>query len=189
VVNFTAPRTMPLDRLHQALNGMLPPDIAVGFIDEVAPEFHARFDARKRLYQYHISYQKHPIGRQYAWYMRRQLDMNTLQQAANFLIGRKDFTSFCVAAYEKENRICEIFSCQWEAKQNGLVFHIKGNRFLRAMVRSIVGTMVEMARGVRPATDMPHILEAQNRQAAGESAPPHGLFLIQVIYDKDLPGG
>lgn len=183
VVNFQAPGDMPLERLHHALNGMLPPDIAVRHIDEVPPEFHARFDARRRRYCYRIEYQKRPIGRHYAWHMRRHLDISVMQQAAQILVGCRDFTSFCVAAHEKENRVCEIFSCAWEPSETGLVFRIEANRFLRTMVRSIVGTIVEMGRGVRPAHAMYDILKMRDRQAAGESAPARGLFLEKVIYE------
>ncbi len=189
VVNFTATRDISDERLLQALNGMLPPDIAIKKIDTVAPEFHARFDALQRFYFYRISYNKTPIGRYYTWYMHRSLDLDTLNRAAKYLLGRHDFTSFCVAAHEKENRVCEVYDSYWETEENGLVYHISGNRFLRTMVRSIVGTIVEMGRGVRPAEVMPDILKAQDRQRAGESAPPCGLFLNKVVYADSLPGG
>lgn len=189
VVNFTATRDITDERLYQALNGMLPPDVAIKKIDTVPPEFHARFDAIKRSYIYKISFSKSPIGRFYTWYMRRSLDIDTLNRAADLLIGRHDFTSFCVAAYEKENRICEIFESYWLQKEDGLEYHITGNRFLRTMVRSIVGTIVEMGRGVRPAEAIPDILAAQDRQRAGESAPPCGLFLNKVTYADSLLGG
>jgi tRNA pseudouridine38-40 synthase len=189
VVNFKASRDISDERLFQALNGMLPPDIAVREIKTVSPEFHARFDALRRFYFYRISFTKAPIGRYYSWYMRRPLDIDVLNRAAQFLLGRHDFTSFCVAAHEKDNRICEIYESHWDKNEKDLVYHISGNRFLRSMVRSIVGTMVEMARGVRPAEAVPEILKAQDRQRAGESAPPCGLFLDKVVYADSLPGG
>jgi tRNA pseudouridine38-40 synthase len=189
VVNFKTTKDITNERLYQALNGMLPPDIAIKKVETVSPEFHARFDALRRFYFYRISFTKTPIGRYYAWYMRRSLDIDTLNRAAQLLLGRHDFTSFCVAAHEKENRVCEVFESYWQQEENGLVFHISGNRFLRSMVRSIVGTFVEMGRGVRPAEAIPEILEAQDRQRAGESAPPCGLFLDKVVYADSLPGG
>lgn len=189
VVNFHATREITDERLYQALNGMLPQDIAVKKIDTVPDDFHARFDAIRRSYFYRISYTKSPIGRFYTWYMKRNLDLETLNRAAQYLLGRHDFTSFCVAAHEKENRVCEIYQSEWQQEENGLVYYITGNRFLRTMVRSIVGTIVEMGRGVRPPEAMPEILEAQDRQRAGESAPSCGLFLNKVVYADNLPGG
>ena len=189
VVNFTPTRDIPLERLQLSLNGMLPPDVAVKSVAHVSPDFHARFDARHRHYFYRIRYTKHAIGRQYAWYMRRPLDHEVIQEASNILLGEHDFTSFCVTAYEKDNRICTLYTCEWRQQGEELIFHISGNRFLRAMVRSIVGTLVEMGRGVRPAKAMHEILGAQNRQSAGETAPAHGLFLERVTYDDELPKG
>ncbi len=189
VVNFTPARALPLDRLQHALNGMLPPDVAVKKADYVSPNFHARFDARRRHYFYRIRYNKQPIGRHYAWYLRRKLDLNVIKRASKILIGQHDFTSFCVAANERENRICRVYTCNWQRHGEELTFYISGNRFLRAMVRSIVGTLVEMGRRARPAEAMHDILDARNRQSAGESAPPQGLFLERVIYDDKLPRG
>jgi tRNA pseudouridine38-40 synthase len=189
VVNFVPTREISLERLQISLNGMLPPDIAVKNADYVAPDFHARFDARRRHYFYRMCANKHPMGRYYAWHMRRPLDLDTLKQASSILLGRHDFTSFCVTAYEKDNRVCELYRCEWCQQGEELTFHIEGNRFLRAMVRSIVGTLVEMGRGVRPAEAMHDILGARNRQSAGESAPARGLFLERVIYDDELPQG
>ena len=189
VVNFAPTRDLPLNRLQHALNGMLPPDVAVKKADSVSPDFHARFDARCRHYFYRIRYTKQPIGRHYAWYLRRKLDLTAIKRASNTLIGQHDFTSFCVAAHERENRICRIYACDWQQQGEELVFRISGNRFLRAMVRSIVGTLAEMGRGLRPAEAMRDILDACNRQSAGESAPPQGLFLERVIYDDEPPRG
>ena len=187
VVNFTPSRDISLDRLQHALNGMLPPDVAVKSADYVGLDFHARFDAQRRHYFYRIRYNKQPIGRHYAWYIRGELDLDVIKRASKVLIGRHDFTSFCVAADEKENRVCQVYTCDWQQQGDELTFHISGDRFLRAMVRSIVGTLVEMGRGARPAESMHDILGARNRQSAGESAPAQGLFLERVIYDDELP--
>ncbi|MBT3606189.1 MAG: tRNA pseudouridine(38-40) synthase TruA [Candidatus Latescibacteria bacterium] len=189
VVNFEAPREITDKQLFQSLSSMLPPDIAIRKIDTVSPAFHARFDALQRFYFYRLSYTKTPFERYYTWYMHKKLDINTLNRAAQYLVGRHDFTSFCVAAHEKENRICEIYNSHWTEEEDGLVYHISGNRFLRSMVRSIVGTIVGMGRGVLSADGMPEILKAQDRQCAGESAPPCGLFLDKVVYADSLPGG
>ncbi|MDP6039048.1 MAG: tRNA pseudouridine(38-40) synthase TruA, partial [Candidatus Latescibacteria bacterium] len=154
VVNFTPTREMPLERLQHSLNGMLPPDIAVKNANYVAPDFHARFDARRRHYFYRICANKHPIGRYYAWHMHRPLDLDTLKRASNILLGQHDFTSFCVTAYEKDNRVCELYRCEWHQQGEDLTFHIEGNRFLRAMLRSIVVNIVEMGRVVLTAEAM-----------------------------------
>lgn len=183
VVNFAPTRDMPLDRLQHALNGMLPPDVAVKRADSASPDFHARFDARRRHYFYRIRYTKQPIGRHYAWYVRRQLDLDAIKRASHMLIGQHDFTSFCVAAHERENRVCRIYACDWQQRGDEFTFRISGDRFLRAMVRSIVGTLAEIGRGARSPEAMRDILHARDRQSAGESAPPQGLFLERVIYD------
>ena len=189
VANFTAKNNISDERLYQALNSMLPPDIAIKKVDTVPPEFHARFDAVRRFYIYRISFDKRPIGRQYTWQLWHTLDLDTLNRTAQYLLGRHDFTSFCVTAHEKENRICEIYDSHWLEDEKGLVYHISGNRFLRAMVRSIVGTIVEIGRGVRPPEIIPEILAAKNRQRAGESAPASGLFLKKVVYPDSELGG
>jgi tRNA pseudouridine38-40 synthase len=187
VVNFRTATDHSLKRIKNSLNGMLPPDISVRRIREVPLEFHARFDATRREYSYRIEYSKLAIGRQYAWWHRTILNTNAMQQAADSLLGTHDFTSFCVAAAEKENRECELISCLWLEEKNGLSLTIEANRFLRAMVRSIVGTLVEIGRGSRSADEMSGILAAKDRQFAGASAPPQGLFLKRVTYE--LPEG
>ena len=182
VVNFKWNKDISLERLQHALNGMLPADVAVLAADEVPSTFHARFDARRRTYLYQIRQQKQALRRDQAWWIRRPLDVAAMQEAASALVGHHDFTSFCVAAFEKEKRDCQVFDCTWQALENGLQFRMEANRFLRAMVRSIVGTLVEIGRGIRLPSAIPQILAAQNRQSAGESAPPQGLFLNKVLY-------
>ena len=188
VANFHTSKSMPPDRLQNALNAMLPPDIVIRQAQEVSEKFHARFDAKCREYIYQIGYRKRAIGREYAWWIRSPLDLSAMQQAASMLIGYRDFTSFCVAAKEKEDRRCQVFCCDWHAKKDGVSFSIQANRFLRAMVRSIVGTLVDIGRGARAPDAIAAIIEARDRRCAGASAPPQGLFLKQVIY-AGLPGG
>ena len=182
VVNFTTAKSIALERLHQALNGMLPADIAVLSVDEVAPSFHARFDAKRREYIYKITYRKQAIGRDLAWWIRRPPNVSAMQEAASALVGHHDFTSFCVAAFEKDTLDCRVFNCTFQAQENGLQFRIEANRFLRSMVRGIVGTLMEIGRGIRSPGDISRVLEARDRQFAGASAPPQGLFLKQVTY-------
>ncbi len=188
VANFVTTSPLSAERIQKALNGMLPPDSVVRDAGEVPLKFHARRDARRREYLYRIAYRRRAVGRRYALWIRSRLDLQAMQNAAARLLGRHDFTSFCVAASEKENRVCHLFGCTWTETEDELHFQIVADRFLRAMVRSIVGTLIQVGRGVRTVDDITEILEARDRRCAGPSAPPHGLFLKRVTYG-DLPGG
>jgi len=183
VVSFSAPRPMPTDDLCHSLNEMLPPDVAVGEIQEVDEDFNARFSATAREYYYDIHFGHRAIGRQYAWRRHAPLNVPALKAAAQGVLGNHDFTSFCVAAQERESRVCDVTICEWAERPNGLRMTIRANRFVRAMVRSLVGTFVDVGRGFTDPADICRILDARDRSAAGPTAPPHGLFLARVDYD------
>ena len=188
VANFITVNPLSVEHIQNALNSMLPADSAVRHAHEVPLRFHARRDARRREYVYQIEYGRRAIGRQYALCIRSRLDLEAMQDAAARLLGHHDFTSFCVAASERENLECHLFESTWQQSEDGVHFQIAANRFLRTMVRSIVGTLIQVGRGGRSADDVTKILEARDRRCAGPSAPPHGLFLKRVTYE-DLPGG
>ena len=105
------------------------------------------------------------------------------RSASEPLLGQHDFTSFCVCAHERENRECDLFTCAWHKEEEGLRLEVAANRFLRGMVRGIVGTLVQVGRGTRPVDDIPGILAARDRSKAGPAAPAKGLTLKRVIYD------
>jgi tRNA pseudouridine38-40 synthase len=183
VVSFSAEREHDTEELKQSLNGMLPPDVVIKSAALTDTEFNARFSATSREYIYDIIFGVRAVGRAYAWSRRDSLSLPALERAARHIEGEHDFTSFCVAAQERESRICTVHSCVWAEKDNGIRLTIRANRFVRSMVRSLVGTFVDVGRGFRDADEMPDILAAKDRSAAGPTAPPHGLFLAVVAYD------
>ncbi|MEE2752821.1 MAG: tRNA pseudouridine(38-40) synthase TruA [Candidatus Latescibacterota bacterium] len=182
VASFETEDERDLYALRKSLNGMLPGDVVIKHASYEDAGFNARFSATSRVYIYDIAYAERAIGRSYAWLRRDRLCLPALRQAAGCIIGQHDFTSFCVSAEERESRICEVRSCEWEERENGIRLTISANRFIRAMVRSLVGTFVDVGRGFQDADDIPGILAAENRSAAGTTAPPHGLFLSSVEY-------
>ncbi len=184
VANFHTPNPLPLQRIEAALNSRLPPDLVVLNTDEVPPAFDARRSARRRTYLYRIEYRRRAIGRGQAWHLRSRLNMDEMRSAASSALGYHDFTSFCVASYEKTNRNCRVYECILACIDDGVHVEISADRFLRSMVRGIVGTLVQVGRGTRRPDAMSTILEARNRQCAGPNAPPQGLFLKRVSYEE-----
>ena len=183
VVSLSTHRSVHLDEVRKSLNGMLPPDVAIRSASEVDEEFNARFSATSREYFYDIVYGDRAIGRAYAWSRRDRLSTTALRAASQHIVGEQDFTSFCVAAHERESRVCDVQVCDWSERDDGIRLTIRANRFVRSMVRSLVGTFVDIGRGFRDADEICDILAARDRSVAGPTAPPHGLFLSRVDYD------
>ncbi|MGZ5262618.1 MAG: tRNA pseudouridine(38-40) synthase TruA [Kaistella sp.] len=172
------------ENLAYKLNSFLPPDIAVKRILSVKEDFHARFDATFRTYEYYISLEKNPFTQDSSWQMwKRNLDINKMNEACKILFEYEDFTSFAKLHTDNKTNNCKIYKAFWEQNGTELKFTISADRFLRNMVRAIVGTMVEIGnRKIQPA-DLRKIIEDKNRNAAGTSAPSQGLFLVDVGYD------
>lgn len=169
------------------LNGMLPYDIAVRNIIPVDESAHSRFDATHRRYCYKMARQKDPFLQKQAYYFRRELNMERMNQAAQRLIGRRDFESFSKIHTDVNNFYCEISSAYWTAVSDDLwEFHIVSNRFLRGMVRALVGTLIEVGEGKRSVEDFEELILARDRKKAGPQAPPHGLYLMEVGYKPSL---
>ena len=164
------------------LNRFLPEDIAVLDALEVPPETHARFDAVSRTYRYYISRQKDPFVQDMALIFTGRLDVKAMQQAAGYLLDYEDFTSFSKLHTQTTTNLCRLAEARWEQTENQLVFTITADRFLRNMVRAIVGTLLEIGKGKLKPEDMKAIIEAKDRSKAGFSAPAHGLFLEEVRY-------
>ena len=162
----------------------LPPDISVKTIFKVKDDFHARLDATFRTYEYYISLDKNPFTQDSSWQIwKRNLDIDKMNEACKILFEFEDFTSFAKLHTDNKTNNCKIYKAFW--KQNGteLKFTISADRFLRNMVRSIVGTMVEIGNGKLQPEDLRIIIAEKNRSSAGTSAPPQGLFLVDVGYD------
>jgi len=183
VVNFRTSSNLETGAIRNALNARLPDDILIRESADVDTDFNARWHAHSRRYLYDIEYRVRAVGRGLAWVVRQPLDLGAIRHASDLLPGHRDFTSFCIAAAEREHCLCKVTECSWTETEGGIRLEIEASRFVRGMVRSIVGTLVEVGRGVRSPTEMESILNACDRNAAGPTAPPHGLFLKCVRYD------
>jgi len=184
VVNLKTGSRMSCETLKRALNAKLPMDVAILEAHEVGPEFHSRFSAISREYEYVLSTVRSPIVRRYAWYIKYQLNFDALKEAARLLIGRHDFRSFCVAKSGVDGTECVVYSSNWKRQKELLKYDVEADRFLHNMVRIMVGTMVEIGRGKRSAADLVEMLGAGDRRRAGPTAPAHGLFLTEVNYGR-----
>ncbi|MBP5797104.1 MAG: tRNA pseudouridine(38-40) synthase TruA [Bacteroidales bacterium] len=171
------------DELTYRLNLFLPSDIVIYRIWEVDPEAHARFDAVSRTYHYYIAQQKNPFHLGDAYYLYGNLDVNKMQTAANELLNHSDFTSFSKLHTQVKTNNCKVMEAVWFEQDGLLVFRIKADRFLRNMVRAIVGTLLEVGKGKMSLEAFRDIIERRDRCAAGESVPAHGLFLEAVDYE------
>ena len=169
------------------LNGIIPREIAVSRIILVPPFTHARFNALSRTYHYRIATKKNPFTIDGAFHFYRPLDMGKMNEAAAILQEYKDFTSFSKIPNDAKTNLCDISHAQWYDDCNGeLRFEITANRFLRNMVRAIVGTMIDIGVGKYPPSDIREIILEKNRAAAGGSAPPQGLYLVKIEYPEML---
>lgn len=166
------------------LNAILPKDIAIFECFEVAGDLHARFSARERTYRYYIHYRKDPFSNAFSVYHNGALDLDLLNKASSFLIGRQDFTSFSRGHTDVKTNLCHIYFASWEPIEGGAVFTIAANRFLRNMVRAIVGTMIKIHTDGLPAGCIEDVIAAKDRDAAGKSAYPQGLFLDKIYYPQ-----
>jgi tRNA pseudouridine38-40 synthase len=175
------------ERLVFRLNGILPDSIAIYDIFPVTDDAHARFDATRRTYEYHIVDHKDPFLHKLATRVRPGLDFDTMNKAAKCLIGRKDFASFCRSNTDVKTTICDLTRAEWKVLDNGhAVFTIVADRFLRNMVRAVVGTLFEVGRGKMTKEQFAEVITQHNRCAAGESAPAEGLYLIKVDYSEEI---
>jgi len=173
--------------MEYKLNRMLPSDIAVLSVRKVKDGAHARFDAVARTYQYRISFRRDPFLRNYCYQVWHDLDMEKMQQACEVLKEYEDFSSFCKSNAGSKTSICRIRLAQWEQQEDkSWIFTISADRFLRNMVRAIVGTMVEIGKGRLSLQEFRTVIETKDRRAAGTSAPPQGLFLTRVEYPEEI---
>lgn len=172
--------------LTNKLNGLLPKDIAIYRIVEVREDAHARFDATSRLYRYYITTEKDPFLHQLKYKIYGALDMEIMNACTNVLFEYEDFTSFSKLHTDVKTNNCKIIQAYWEQHGNDYIFTIQANRFLRNMVRSIVGTLLEAGRAKIGVEDMRRIIELKDRGAAGTSAPAQALFLEGIDYDSDI---
>lgn len=174
------------EKLVYRLNSILPFDLAVRRIFPVEEEVHARFDATHRRYEYRIIRHKNPFLINQAYQFRLKLDLGTLNAAAALLLQFNDFESFSKVHTDVKTFLCTITTAEWREEGGTLVFNIQANRFLRGMVRALVGTLLDVGTGKQSVADFERIILAKNRQYAGAQAPAHGLFLVEVGYPATI---
>lgn len=170
----------------RSLNALLPKDIAIKNIIPVHADAHARFDATLRSYQYHIHFEKDPFLNGYSWLLRDRPDLDTMNRAAAIVMEYTDFSCFSKSNTQVKTNNCKIVKVEWVETENGIVFHISADRFLRNMVRAIVGTLMQIGKGeIRP-EEIRSIIESKNRSNAGMSVPACGLYLTEITYPYPL---
>ena len=184
VVNFHVRCPIPRERLVVAMNSILPSDIRVQSASFVHPRFHARFDAKSRVYRYTIHERRveNPLTSRYAWHVPERLDVERMQEAAQFLVGTHDFRAFCKGAKAVENTVREVKEIKCTRRGNFITVTIEATSFLRQMVRIVVASLVEVGKGAKPPEWVGEILEARDRKRAPKAAPPQGLCLLRVKY-------
>jgi tRNA pseudouridine38-40 synthase len=166
------------------LNQYLPPDISVSSIKKVVPDASARYSAVSRTYKYYISKVKDPFFDNSSWFLHGDIDFSLMNKACKILYNSSDFTSFSRLHSGAKSNICKIYSAAWEEFDNRLVFTVKADRFLRNMVRAIVGTMIEIGFRKMDLNKFEEIILARDRCEAGKSAPAKGLFLVDIEYTE-----
>jgi tRNA pseudouridine38-40 synthase len=186
VAHFDYTPVLP-SKMVSRLNALLPDSIAVRSIRPVYNDAHARFDALSRTYHYHITTKKHPFL--YITHARvgEGLDFEAMNRAADLLIGKQDFASFCRAHTDAKTTICDVREAKWvQVSETEAYFTITANRFLRNMVRAIVGTLFAVGRGKMTSGDLAEIIFLRNRCRAGQSAPAEGLSLVEITYPNNI---
>ena len=176
-----------VNNLKFRLNGILPDSIAIYDILRVTDDAHARFSAKRRTYEYHVIDHKDPFLLPYATRLRTPLDFVAMNEAARHLIGRQDFASFCRTHTDVKTTICDLTQAEWKELGNGhAVFTISADRFLRNMVRAVVGTLFQVGIGKITKEQFAEVIAQHNRCSAGDSAPAQGLYLTHIEYPKEI---
>jgi tRNA pseudouridine38-40 synthase len=189
VVSFRTGSRLPRTTIERGVNALLPADVAVRDVAEVAEEFHARYSATGRTYEYTIwnGRRSRPLLRRTAWWVSDPLDVPAMNRAAAELVGARDFSSFAMKG--DGSRVRTVRRASWSDRDGALVFAIEADGFLRGMVRGIVGTQVRIGRGRVDPESFGEIITARERERGGPSAPAHGLCLVAVAYERERGGG
>lgn len=184
--HFNAEEILDVQELIFRLNSFLPKDISVNDLFRVADEAHARFDAVAREYQYVISLKKDPFREDFAYHIHQEPSVTLMNEAAAMLLSYKDFQCFSRSNTDVKTYYCTIQKAAWEQEESQLVFTIVADRFLRNMVRAIVGTLLDVGFEKISRQDFKDIIESKDRTKAGASAPAHGLYLTKVVYPETI---
>lgn len=185
VAVFDTETTIPSDRIAMAVNRILPEDIVVVKSEEVALDFHPRYCDCEKTYEYHIVNTRTliPTKRLTNYFVSYELDIDKMREGASYLLGEHDFASFCNIKTDVENTVRIVKELEILKNNEEITIRISGNGFLYNMVRIIVGTLIRVGRGFYQPEQVKEILEAKNRKAAGVTAPPHGLMLMEIRYN------
>ncbi|QVL58128.1 MAG: tRNA pseudouridine(38-40) synthase TruA [Simkaniaceae bacterium] len=182
VAHFSYSKPIDLSSLRYSLNGILPRDIRVHEILPVEDDFHARFSVKKKIYHYHLSTAQDPFTYRYSHYIHSPLDLDLLNKSLPHLIGTHDFSAFASSHCGSKNPVKTLYRLEAIPQNGGFRLEYEGNGFLYKMVRNITGTLIEIATHKRPVEELPKILASKDRKQAGQTAPPHALFLYRVEY-------
>lgn len=184
VAHFDIQTSVPVDKMPQIINAHLPDDISITAIEVVPEDFHARYDVREKTYCYVIDNQRYPriLHKRFAWHIPQILDIQAMVKASRYLIGEHDFTSFCSSKTEVQDKVRTIYDIGISAEDEIVRFYVKGNGFLYNMVRTIVGSLVEVGKGRESPEAIETILEAKDRTQGLPTAPPQGLILWNILY-------
>lgn len=175
-----------LNGLKYQLNSYLPPDISIRSIRRVTDDAHARFTAISRSYEYRITTEKSPFLQNLSYFYPKSLNIQTMNEAATLLIGKQDFEAFSKVKTDVNNFVCEITAAEWVKEKDVYIFKITANRFLRGMVRAIVGTLLNAGKDKMQPEKFQSIIAGKDRKEAGSSAPACGLFLTEVAYPQEI---
>ncbi len=187
IAHFETDQVFNPDDLVYKLNSFLKEPIAIYKIYKVKPDAHARFDAYRRAYEYRVVTRKNPFETNNAYFVNQSLDVEKMNLAAAQLLNYKNFKCFSKSKTDVKTYNCELFRAEWERKEEHLlVFHIAANRFLRNMVRAVVGTLLEIGSGKLMLEDIDRILQSESRSEAGYSVPAKGLYLTEVMYPQNI---
>jgi len=180
--NFKTTKDLDIYKFKHSINAILPKDISILKIEKADPEFHSRFDAKKRSYLYFISKYKSPFLYRYSYFYHNKIDCKILNNLSRSLIGMKDFSSFARKNTETKNKICNIYEAHWRCTSDMIIFKVEADRFLHGMVRTITGTLLTALKNNHDNGFVEDIIKLKDREAAGEAVPAKGLFLFKVKY-------
>ena len=184
VISFKTDKPLSPNEWLRALNATLPDDISTRSVERAVDDFHARYAAVRKLYEYRILHRPSRSAMEHmrAWHLYGKLNLDAVHEAATYLVGKHDFSSFQGHPTDVENPICDLQRLEIIKDQDIVRVEIEADRFLKQMVRAMVGTLAEVGQGKRKPEEMKQILDAKDRRAAGYTAPAHGLYLIAVTY-------
>ena len=186
VFHSDLPSEAQKEMILNKMNGLLPADIVVNKILPVENEAHARFNAISRSYEYHLHFKRSPFKMKEYHFLPKTPDFEQMNQACKTMLGEHDFTSFSKVKTEVKNFLCDLTRVEWQFDEEKAIFYVTGNRFLRGMVRALVGTLLNVGYGKTTLKEFAEILRVKDRAAAGQSVPPQGLYLCDVRYPSKV---